>query len=319
MVNHPGGQQIIRPSSNPDRPVRSPEPQGSYLAPSLPRMHSQGSLVMPANSRSPAKLEAPLPPTIGPPAGGHPLRAGAPQPPPPNYYPAPNRPFPNDGGSFGPPLSPSGREFQGVQGSSSRSIIPPYIQPGLGPPPMASPYNGPPHPNFNTFNRPSRNDSYAPLQAPQPRPLLPSAQVNTPPSSLAANGPSPPNSPIEERLPTGPTTSTVCAQMKCKVFLKQQHGQWKSLGAARLKLYQQQPTNVKQLVVEADNRGGSILISTIVLTDGVERVGKTGVAVELSDKGMRTGIIYMIQLRNETSAGGLFDSLLAGSDRSGRG
>ena len=42
-------------------------------------------------------------------------------------------------------------------------------------------------------------------------------------------------------------------------------------------------------------------------------------AVELSDKGSRTGIIYMIQLRNENSAGGLFDSLLAGSDRAAVG
>ncbi|KAF7339398.1 Breakpoint cluster region protein [Mycena sanguinolenta] len=69
-----------------------------------------------------------------------------------------------------------------------------------------------------------------------------------------------------------------------------------------------------QLVVEAGSKN-SILISTIVLTDGVERVGKTGVAIELSDKGARTGIIYMIQLRSEQSAGGLFDSLLEGSDR----
>jgi len=131
--------------------------------------------------------------------------------------------------------------------------------------------------------------------------------------------PSPPNSPIEEAAPTGPVTSTISAQMKCKVFLKQQHAQWKALGAAKLKLYRQDPTNIKQLVVEADNKAKSVLISTIVLTDGVERVGKTGVAVELSDKGVRTGIIYMIQLRNETSAGGLFDSLLAGSDRANRG
>ena len=87
------------------------------------------------------------------------------------------------------------------------------------------------------------------------------------------------------------------------------------MGGGRLKLYLQQPTNVKQLVVEADSKDNAILISTIVLTDGVERVGRTGVAIELSDKGARTGIIYMIQLRNEVSASGLFDSLLAGSDR----
>jgi len=116
---------------------------------------------------------------------------------------------------------------------------------------------------------------------------------------------------------TGPITSTISADMKCKVFLKQQHAQWKSLGSAKLKLYRQSPTNVKQLVVEAGSKG-AILISTIVLTDGVERVGKTGVAIELSDKGARTGIVYMIQLRSEKSAGGLFDSLLEGSDRAAR-
>ena len=103
--------------------------------------------------------------------------------------------------------------------------------------------------------------------------------------------------------------------MRCKVFPKQQHQQWKTLGAAKLKLYHQNPTNVKQLVVEADTKEKIMLISTIVPLDGVERVGKTGVAIELSDQGARMGIVYMTQLRNETSASGLFDSLLAGSDR----
>lgn len=107
--------------------------------------------------------------------------------------------------------------------------------------------------------------------------------------------------------------------MKCKVFLKQAHQQWKSLGAAKLKLYVQQgQSNTKQLVVESDSSSKAMLISTIVLTDGVERVAKTGVAVEISDRGKRTGIIYMIQLRNENSAMGLFESLLAGSDRAVR-
>ena len=58
-----------------------------------------------------------------------------------------------------------------------------------------------------------------------------------------------------------------------------------------------------------------MLISTIVISGGVQRVGKTGVAIELSDQGARTGIVYMIQLRNETNGRRLFDNLLAGSDR----
>lgn len=71
--------------------------------------------------------------------------------------------------------------------------------------------------------------------------------------------------------------------MKCKVFLKQHHAQWKALGTAKLLLYQQEPGNVKQLVVEQENKAKTLLISTIVLMDAVERVGKTGVAIELSD------------------------------------
>jgi len=152
---------------------------------------------------------------------------------------------------------------------------------------------------------------------PQLRVLPPSAQFRAPSVVVGTNDePSPPTSPIAD-IPakTGPVTSTISAQMKCKIFLKQGHAQWKSIGSAKLKLYHEQPTNVKQLVVEADDKNRSVLISTIVLTDGVERVGKTGVAVELSDKGARTGIIYMIQLRNEQAAVGLYESLLAGSDR----
>lgn len=126
----------------------------------------------------------------------------------------------------------------------------------------------------------------------------------------------------EDEVPEQPATLTgpavITAQMKCKVFLQQGHGQWKSLGHGKLKLYVEKGRNVKQLVVESDKRKSSVLISTIVLTDGIERVARTGVAVEISDHGHRTGIIYMIQLRNEASAGGLYESLVAGSDRSRR-
>lgn len=121
---------------------------------------------------------------------------------------------------------------------------------------------------------------------------------------------SPPSSPVSKRQ--GPFRSTVSAQMRCKLFLKQSHAQWKSLGNTRLKLYHILPDDIKQLVVENDRK---TLISTIVLTDGVERVGKVGVAVELSDQGNRTGIIYMLQMRSEESAAGLFGQLLEGSDR----
>lgn len=146
--------------------------------------------------------------------------------------------------------------------------------------------------------------------------MMPSALNIRSISTASFVDPSPPSSPVEETPEfTGPTTSTISAQMKCKVFLQEHHAKWKSLGSGKLKLYHESPTNIKQLVVEADSSKKSVIISTIVLVDGVERVGKTGVAIELSDKGQRTGMVYLIQLRAETAAAGLFQSLLAGSDR----
>lgn len=121
---------------------------------------------------------------------------------------------------------------------------------------------------------------------------------------------SPPTSPRADQL--GPVTSQLAAEMKCKLFVQQAHGQWKSLGTAKLKLYLQSPTNQKQLVVASDR---TVFISTIVLEDGVERVGKTGVAIELGDNGQRTGLVYMLQLKAEASATGLYQQLLLGSSR----
>jgi hypothetical protein len=127
---------------------------------------------------------------------------------------------------------------------------------------------------------------------------------------------SPPNSPTLR--PKGPTTSTVSAQMRCRLYLKQNHAQWKSLGDARLKVYHLSPDEVKQLVVENSKK---VLVSSLIMPDAVERVGKVGVAVEVSDASSgagqyaRTGIVYMLQLRSEDSCAGLFGELIAGSDR----
>ncbi|GAA6005954.1 uncharacterized protein JCM10292_005625 [Rhodotorula paludigena] len=149
--------------------------------------------------------------------------------------------------------------------------------------------------------------------------LLEDRSSSAPGSSRSGSAPgvlaqdvSPPTSPVEARVPD---KTSIVAQMRCKIFLQQHHAQWKSLGTAKLKLYHSMPSGTKQLVVDSDKGGGKTVISTIVLTDGVERVGKTGVAIELSDQGDRTGIVYMLQMKTEQSATGLFEQLLLGSDR----
>ncbi|GAA5820791.1 hypothetical protein JCM11251_003161 [Rhodosporidiobolus azoricus] len=129
--------------------------------------------------------------------------------------------------------------------------------------------------------------------------------------NLGVDDVSPPTSPVEAKIPE---KTRIIAEMRCKVFLQQHHAQWKSLGTAKLKLFLSQPSMTKQLVVDSDKKGQT-LVSTIVLTDGVERVGKTGVAIELSDKGDRTGIVYMLQMKTEQSATGLFEQFLLGTER----
>ena len=215
-----------------------------------------------------------------------------------------------------PGREPSDPSFQGgLRKSPSASRLNSLPEPGRAPP-----FDRALHPAMASSPNlllPRTNSLGTVAEPQQLRLLPPSAQFRAPSMVVGSiDEPSPPTSPTTDTPPqTGPVTSAISAQMKCKVFLKQGHAQWKSLGSAKLKLYHEQPTNVKQLVVEAEDKNKSVLISTIVLTDGVERVGKTGVAVELSDKGSRTGIIYMIQLRNELAAVGLYESLLAGSDR----
>lgn len=115
---------------------------------------------------------------------------------------------------------------------------------------------------------------------------------------IAGEDDSPPPSPVGARATE---RTQIVADMRCKIFLQQHHSQWKSLGTSKLKLYHSMPSSTKQLVVESDKSKGKTLISTIVLTDGVERVGKTGVAIELSDQGDRTGIIYMLQVSSSPS------------------
>ncbi|KAH9175265.1 hypothetical protein EDB89DRAFT_348452 [Lactarius sanguifluus] len=287
---------------------------GQFLPPQFPPQRAASA--EPLGRRGPPQVPANpgMDPSFAP--RGPP---GAPRPPPipvNGQFAPPSPPY-----GFPPGRTPSDPSFQGgIRKSPSEFPLTSPSEPGRSPqfdgslrPGMAS------SPNLQL----PRTNSLGTMGGPQQglRPVPPSVQFRAP--SMVGPSPdelSPPTSPTMDipPVPTGPVTSSVSAQMKCKVFLKQGHAQWKSLGSARLKLYHQQPTNVKQLVVEAEDKNKSVLISTIVLSDGVERVGKTGVAVELSDNGARTGIVYMIQLRNEQAAVGLFGGLLEGSDRTRR-
>lgn len=309
-------EQVIPPARSDS--IRSPLPDSDGIFSGTPsRVHSPPSRSSTGQPTPPASVH-PLRHQLS----HHSLHRGPPHNPPAGM---PIQHFPRPATSHTYSSRPPGSQYGALpqrppsepprlhKSPSSRSLVSQYVPDHVAPPPMPSFPGGLP-----ASQRPYPGGAMSPTSS---RPFLPS-QMGSRTNSLGETSlqdPSPPTSPIEEPRPLGPTRSTVTAQMKCKVFHKQHHAQWKSLGSARLTLYRQEPTNIKQLVVEADSKDKGILISTIVLTDGVERVGKTGVAIELSDaKGGRTGIVYMIQLRSESSAGGLFETLLAGSDRSSK-
>ncbi|OCF37570.1 hypothetical protein I317_05013 [Kwoniella heveanensis CBS 569] len=308
----------------------APVQGGPQMAVLPPRGASLRSRVPSNNFQSPQNQQLPQVPSLPPMGFGSPSELPMPQP---------------TAGMGGAPLprSPSGRSVQSAPRLAMDHELPP-VPPirnssgathhsdhghgsGMGPGHASGPY-------ASQQSLIARSRSLEPLRAPEPPSArfssFPDVNVtagggvgrNSPLSIAVGGGPgvgeedSPPASPVEEEAATLTGPAVISAQMKCKVFLKQAHQQWKSLGSGKLKLYVQSTgTPVKQLVVESDSSSKQMLISTIVLTDGVERVAKTGVAVEISDRGQRTGIVYMIQLRNEKSAMGLFESLLQGSDR----
>lgn len=292
--------QFAGPSGHPMNPPHFTGP------PPHPMNHPH---MMHANMPRPPPMQIPNGPMQGgPPRHPGPMHNGPLSAPPRNGPYGPPAGAPNFRPSSESQIHPGARKTPSLRSLGSQYS---HYEQSLPAPPLPSFANGLSHSI-------SRNGSFTSLSAPPSQPLLPSANVNSGSvAELSFDAPSPPGSPVPETPQvTGRLPSTVSAQMKCKVFLQQQHAQWKSLGSGKLKLYHQEVTNIKQLVVEGEDKNKTILVSTIVLTDGVERVGKTGVAIELSDHGARTGVIYMIQLRNEKSAGGLYDSLLAGSDRS---
>lgn len=204
----------------------------------------------------------------------------------------PRPPFGPNGMGGGRPFSPSSQEMRDNMRRPSAPNLRERAQGG----------------GSGNITPPVRTRSASSLGS-QGAPKLPSEMLKD--GSLQRGGEySPPSSP--KQMPNGPSRSTVAAQMRCRLYLKQSHAQWKSLGNARLKLYHIMPANHKQLVVENDKK---MLVSTIILTDAVERVGKVGVAVEVSDNGIHTGIIYMLQMRSEESAQGLFGELIDGGSR----
>ncbi|CAD6903188.1 unnamed protein product [Tilletia controversa] len=304
-----GPQSYMGPPRGPGGPG-GPNGFGGPAGPGGPGPGGPPMQMNPANGRLPGAVGPPPPrlpgglpgppsgwsasPTQSPGGGGSPYVNGKLPPP---------FPPPQQGGA--PPPFPPPQQGGGRGGPPARIPSAPDMRSGLRAPPGA---NG----GYTSDSAPHRSRSVTSESSVSP--ALPSEMMKQGLSRASTRDDfSPPSSPQQSKRELN-QSSVVAAQMRCKLFLKQNHAQWKALGNARLKLYHLMPANDRQLVVENDKKR---LISTLVLGDGVERVGKVGIAVELSDRGARTGIVYMLQMRSEESASGLYGLLLEGSGRAG--
>ncbi|EGG10635.1 uncharacterized protein MELLADRAFT_115506 [Melampsora larici-populina 98AG31] len=306
--SHARGWQLtdeprLEPPGSPRHDTESERRPSNRSLPGLSTKPSPPASVHEARSASPRALrKAPSAHSLGHhyPSGGDPR------------YPSNHPPLPGPPRPSGPPIR--------LDTTREGILLSPHAFTGMD---IRRPSSTEPYSRDRQYRSPSSMTNNR-SQSPSSASILPSqrsSQLSNPSSAQWSS----PNFPAQdddfddddddEKARAVPTQSVLAATMRTKVFLKQAHGQWKALGTAKLMVYVQTPGNSKQLVVEKEEKGGKTMISTMVLTDGVERVGRTGVAVDLSDNGRRTGIVYMLQLKSEKSAIGLFEQLLEGSDR----
>jgi hypothetical protein len=113
------------------------------------------------------------------------------------------------------------------------------------------------------------------------------------PSIPAHFSPEEPLSPLHERL--------LVKEHKVKIFLRLDAGNWKNLGSGRVWVFTTGP-EVRVLVVQPTKKdpGGVLVDGRIFESGACERVGRTGVAVNLPSREGKISV-YMLQVRNPSN------------------
>ncbi|KAG8782987.1 hypothetical protein FRC15_005959 [Serendipita sp. 397] len=274
----PNSERRLSPYSEPQRP-------GGHMSDPPPLRFQENGQVFPArigslpagNPHSPPPPGPPMGAGIGLPGVGLPGMGMAPQPfgsPPPGgmggqFMPPPRGSSTTQGfgphrvqtapGSIAPnPMGPPGAPFLPRNPNHLGPVPPPLRQPSPGaggPMPPGPPFDNGMPPMGPGMMRPGPPPfAGPPQQFGSPRmSMAPSLAMQSGPRPGGGGGHPDDHSPPTSPTATGPTTTSITATMRCKVFLKQQHQQWKALGSGKLKLYHTVPTNVKQMVVESDS------------------------------------------------------------------
>ncbi|CAG8482316.1 2797_t:CDS:10 [Paraglomus occultum] len=130
------------------------------------------------------------------------------------------------------------------------------------------------------------------LPTPLPSVMAPQIFVSRSSSLASANGQPPKEA---------EAVVTQVMEARCRLFLQNDHGVWTSLGWGNMKLLLEISSHRKRIIINSD-KNKSKLIDSIVWEDGVEKVGKAGVAITLKRLDSNVRIVYMMQMKDEKTA-----------------
>jgi len=106
------------------------------------------------------------------------------------------------------------------------------------------------------------------------------------------------------------TLTPMYPAVECKLLLQAgDHGQWMSLGAAKVEIRMEKPSGHVRLFVGLVSNHKRILDSVIVQCDCLELVGPKKLAITLMNPQSKMSIIYMLQFKDETHTTKIFEGL----------
>ncbi|KAF8925800.1 hypothetical protein BGZ47_003025, partial [Haplosporangium gracile] len=110
--------------------------------------------------------------------------------------------------------------------------------------------------------------------------------------------------------PVKQTLNTMYPPSECKLLLQAgDHGQWISLGAARVEIKMEKPSGHVRLFVGLISGNKRVLDSVIVQCDCLELVGPKKLAITLQNPQEKMSIIYMLQFKDEAITTKIFEGL----------
>ncbi|KAF9985860.1 hypothetical protein BGZ65_009647 [Modicella reniformis] len=110
--------------------------------------------------------------------------------------------------------------------------------------------------------------------------------------------------------PVKQTLGSMYPPCDCKLFLQGgDHGQWISLGTARVEIKMEQPSGHVRLFVALASGNKRVLDSVIVQCDCLELVGPKKLAITLMNPQEKMSIIYMLQFKDEVMTTKIFEGL----------